>query len=50
MKKFSISFICILLVFLTGFSVVSELIGTRSNSPAGTKYMQTENLALKQKK
>ncbi len=50
MKKISISFICVFLVFLIVFSVSSEAIGTNKNSPVSYKYMQTENLALRQTK
>ncbi len=48
MKKISVSFICLLLAFLMVFSVSAEIIGTSSDSPVEAKYMQTENLALKQ--
>lgn len=50
MKKFSVSFICIFIVFLIVFSISAEAIGTSETSPAGCKYMKTENLALNQNK
>lgn len=49
MKKFSISFISIFLVFLLVFSITAEAFGTSEESPAGNMYMKTENLALKVK-
>lgn len=50
MKKFTLSFICVFLVFLLSFSVISELIGTSPKYASNQNYMQSENLALKAKK
>lgn len=47
MKKFTVSFICVFLVFLISFSVASELIGTSQKYASNQDYMQSENLALK---
>lgn len=47
MKKFTIAFISVILVFLMGFSVVAEFVGT--SSAMGDSYMKTENLALQNK-
>ncbi len=49
MKKFSISFISVFLCFLLAFSVASECIGTSKEFASNQKYMQSENLALKDK-
>lgn len=50
MKKFVISFTSVFLSFLIVFSICAEFTGTSTKYASAQKYMQSENLALKNKK